>query len=50
MNAAMDLARALQPLAYLLAPVLWILAVLTNVTAVQRILHVRRQLASTKPD
>ena len=31
---------------YLLAPVLWLLAVLTNVTAVQRILHVRRELES----
>lgn len=31
---------------YLLAPVLWVLAVLTNVTAVQRILHVRRELES----
>lgn len=30
--------------AYLLAPVLWLLAVLTNVTAVQRIIHVKRQL------
>ncbi len=33
---------------YLLAPVLWLLAVLTNVTAVQRILHVRRELRSPK--
>ena len=31
---------------YLLAPVLWLLAVFTNVTAVQRILHVRRELES----
>ncbi len=33
---------------YLLAPVLWLLAVFTNVTAVQRILHVRRELDKTK--
>jgi CDP-diacylglycerol---glycerol-3-phosphate 3-phosphatidyltransferase len=29
---------------YLLSPVLWILAVLTNVTSAQRMLHVKRQL------
>lgn len=34
--------------AYLLAPVLWLLAILTNVTAVQRILHVRKELASPR--
>ena len=33
---------------YLLAPVLWILAVFTNITAIQRILYVRSQLASGK--
>jgi phosphatidylglycerophosphate synthase len=31
---------------YLLAPVLWALAVLTNLTAVQRILHAKRELDS----
>lgn len=30
----------------LLSPVLWLLAVLTNFTAVQRMLHVRRELAA----
>lgn len=33
---------------YLLAPVLWLLAILTNVTAIQRMLYVRRQLGSSK--
>lgn len=31
---------------YLLAPVLWLLAILTNLTALQRILHARRMLES----
>jgi hypothetical protein len=29
---------------YLLSPILWLLAVLTNVTAVQRMLHIKREL------
>jgi CDP-diacylglycerol---glycerol-3-phosphate 3-phosphatidyltransferase len=35
---------------YLLSPVLWILAVLTNVTSAQRMLHVKRQLEARESD
>jgi CDP-diacylglycerol--glycerol-3-phosphate 3-phosphatidyltransferase len=34
----------------MLAPVLWILAVFSNLTAVQRIVHVHRELAAKKQD
>ncbi len=35
---------------YLLLPILWLLALLTNVTTVQRLIHARRQLRSTETD
>jgi len=35
---------------YLLAPVLWILAVLSNLTAVQRMIHVHRELAAQESE